>query len=346
MVPTTAARAALVTMVSDALSGKPVPDFAAETLDASILRSADLQGQAVVVNFLASWCPVCQGETQDLRKLHAEWAGRGVKFIGVLVDPLETPDTVVAARQALAKDPLPYPVVLMNNALRDAFQYQGFPATYFIRSDGTFTTTLFGYHPLERLEAMAAQLQLGPPASAGAVSLGPRVTLRMSRLGSPGTRVRPGRWFQEMEAVAPFGRPLPIVLLMFEAAAVVWYRHNKSEDVGRLSRLLLWLAALSFVPTFYTGLRDVGTDLGPGWAFWNGLRDRIDHLFVLQSTISLHVILALVCSVITAARLVWRLRSGDRALEGGQGIAFIAAMAAGLWMLLGAGQVGGGLFHR
>ncbi len=89
MVPTTDARAALVSMVSDALSGKPVPDFEGETLDGTILRSADFHDQAVVVNFLASWSPVYQGETQDLRKLHAQLASRGVRFIGVLVDPLE-----------------------------------------------------------------------------------------------------------------------------------------------------------------------------------------------------------------------------------------------------------------
>src|SRR5437773_10895252 len=87
----------------------------------------------------------------DLRK-------RGVSVIEVLVDPVETPDTVDAARQQLARNPLPFPVVMMVPALRDVFGHEGFPATYFIKADGTFSTTLFGYQPIEELRQVASEI--------------------------------------------------------------------------------------------------------------------------------------------------------------------------------------------
>src|SRR5439155_953966 len=83
-------------------------------------------------------------ELKDLQALQPDLRQRGVSVIEVLVDPVETPDTVDAARQQLARNPLPFPVVMMVPALRDVFGYEGFPATYFVKADGTFSTTLFG----------------------------------------------------------------------------------------------------------------------------------------------------------------------------------------------------------
>src|SRR2546426_3872385 len=295
------ARAALISMTSEALTGKPVADFEAETLDGKRIRFAELRGQAVVVNFFASWCPVCQAENPELRQLQADLTGRGVRFLGVLVDSVETPETVVEARKVLARDPLPYPVVLMNDALRD----------------GVFATTLLGYHPLEKLASLAGQLQMITCADTAAGIPAAKATPSQTSAHPPWEKVPwlalvPRAWKQWHPLVIHF----PIVLLLFEAGVVVVYWCRPSENTERLSRLLLWFAVLSFGPAIYTGLNDVGTDLGPGWAFWNGLRDRLGHLFLLRSSVSLHVFLVLLCLLISTVRLVWRVRSGDRALNG------------------------------
>ena len=152
----------------------------------------------------------------------------------------------------------------------------------------------------------------------------------------------PSGWKQWHPLVIHF----PVVLLLFEAVVVLVFWRSPTEEGKRLSHLLLWLVALSFVPAVYTGLHDVGAALGPGWAFWNGLRDRVSHFLMLRSSVSLHVLLAALCALITTLRLVWRINAGERALRGREGLAFIILMAVGLWMLLGAGQVGGGLLHR
>jgi len=342
-----AVRAALISVASEALTGKPVPDFQAETLDGKRIQFSELRGQAVVVNFFASWCPVCQAENPQLRQLRAELAGHGVRFLGVLVDSVETPETVDEARKALARDPLPYPVVLMNDTVRGAFQYEGFPATYFVRSDGVFTTTLLGYHPLEKLASVAGQLQLTTSTDAAAAIPGAKATLSQTSAHPPWEKAPwlalvPRAWKQWHPLVIHF----PIVLLLFEAGVVVYYWCRPSENIERLSRWLLGLAVLSFGPAIYTGLNDVGSDLGPGWAFWNGLRDRLGHLFLFRSSVSLHVFLVLLCLLISTVRLVWRVRSRERALNGRQRAVFLVSTALGLWMLLGAGQVGGAISHR
>jgi len=54
----------------------------------------------------------------------------------------------------------------------------------------------------------------------------------------------------------------------------------------------------------------------------------------------------LAVTVIAFGRLAWRMRAGDRILTGGQRMAFTLVTLLGLWVLFGAGQVGGAISHR
>src|SRR5213080_4696092 len=105
--------AALIPSVSQELRGRPLPTFESQTLDGQPFSSRDLVGKPIIVNFFASWCPVCSMELKDLQSLQTDLRQRGVSVIEVLVDPVETPDTVDAARQQLARNPIPFPVVMM-----------------------------------------------------------------------------------------------------------------------------------------------------------------------------------------------------------------------------------------
>src|SRR5207244_11023377 len=109
----------------------------------------------LIVNLYSSAGPFGSFELKDFQTHQPDLRQRGVSVIEVLVDPVETPDTVDAARQQLARNPLPFPVVMMVPALRDVFGYEGFPATYFVKADGTFSTTLFGYQPIEQMRQVA-----------------------------------------------------------------------------------------------------------------------------------------------------------------------------------------------
>ena len=340
------ADAALIPSVSEALRGRPLPSFESQTLDGQPFSSRVLIGKPVIVNFFASWCPVCSMELKDLQTLQPDLRQRGVSVIEVLVDPVETPDTVDAARQQLARSPLPFPVVMMVPALRDAFGYDGFPATYFVKPDGTFSTTLFGYQPIEQLRQVAfeiagegAETTTAPPSSpvpSGGIGRHPPWEKR------PLLALVPAPWAQWHPLLVHF----PIALLVLEAVFVCALLVRPNERVAHLSTWLLGAAVVSLVPTILTGIRDAGADLGPDSPFWNGLHDRLTHLFRLESSVSLHVLFGLALTLIAVGRLGWRLRASDRILRGGQRIAFTLVTLLGLWLLFGGGQVGGGISHR
>src|SRR5437867_4023060 len=339
------AGAALIPSVSEELRGRPLASFESQTLDGQPFSSRDLVGKPVIVNFFASWCPVCSMELKDLESLQPDLRQRGVSVIEVLVDPVETPDTVDEARRQLARNPLPFPVVMMVPALRDVFGYEGFPATYFIKAGGTFWTTLFGYQPIEQLrqvaleiagEGAAATTAPSSPVPSGGVGRHPPWEKR------PLLALVPARWAQWHPLLVHF----PIALLVLEAMFVCALAARPNERVAHLSTWLLGAAVVSLVPTILTGIRDAGADLGPDSPFWNGLHDRLTHLFRLESSVSLHVLFGLAVTLIAVGRLAWRAWAGDRVLRGGQRIAFALVTLLGLWVLFGGGQVGGGISHR
>ncbi len=83
-----------------------------QQLDGATLRSADLLGSVTVVNFWASWCGPCRVEQAELEKLYKEYAGRGVRFVGINVR-----DTKTNARAHLEEFGVTYPSVFNPDSL-------------------------------------------------------------------------------------------------------------------------------------------------------------------------------------------------------------------------------------
>jgi len=337
--------AALVSATSEGLSNSPVPAFEGETIDSQLLGSADLVGHVTIVNFFASWCDVCKAENKELEEIYAAYNGRGVRFVGILADPVETPDSVGEAMDQLHRSPFPYPVLLMSESLRGVFQYVGFPSVYFITADSRFATTLYGYHSREEVSALLDRLL--DPAGNQSRSTSPSLTgaaepvRRQPWERRPFLALVPRDWKQWHPLVVHF----PIAFLALEAILLLLNAFRPEDTLERFSRWMLALAVLSLLPTVYTGVSDVGASLGPGWSFWNGLQDRIHQFRRLESTVSLHALVALAACLLAAGRLMWRLVARERALRGGHGIAFGLLTFLGLWLLFAAGQVGGSISH-
>ena len=70
------------------------------------LALASLRGQAVVLNFWATWCPPCIKELPEFDRLHRAYSARGVQVVGLAVDG-PTP-----VRQFLARQPVSFAVGL------------------------------------------------------------------------------------------------------------------------------------------------------------------------------------------------------------------------------------------
>ena len=66
-------------------------------LDGNPVSLEDLRGSAVWVNFLATWCPPCQGETPILRELAEKYKDQGLEVVGVSVQETNADDVATYA---------------------------------------------------------------------------------------------------------------------------------------------------------------------------------------------------------------------------------------------------------
>ena len=124
--------------------------FVLTDLDGKPVQLADLRGKLVWLNFWASWCPPCQGETPVLRAMDEEFRDKGLAIIGVAVQ--ET--TVDNVRDYAARYELRYPIAF--DASADIFhRYRVFalPTQFFVGADGRIQEVVNG--PLSAADARA-----------------------------------------------------------------------------------------------------------------------------------------------------------------------------------------------
>jgi cytochrome c biogenesis protein CcmG/thiol:disulfide interchange protein DsbE len=114
--------------------GSPAPDFVLTTFDDQEIRSEDLEGKVVVLNFWASWCKPCEQEAADLETAWQFYKPRGdVIFLG-----LAWTDTPTESAKYLDKFNITYPNGPdLGTRISQAFnRHMGVPETYIIDQNG------------------------------------------------------------------------------------------------------------------------------------------------------------------------------------------------------------------
>jgi cytochrome c biogenesis protein CcmG/thiol:disulfide interchange protein DsbE len=109
------------------------PGFELETLDReSTISLADYRGQAVVLNFWASWCGPCKDEAPMLQAAWERYRDEGLVVIGIDAQDLRGDAQRFADRYELT-----YPLAFDGHgSTLGRFGNTGFPETWFVGRDG------------------------------------------------------------------------------------------------------------------------------------------------------------------------------------------------------------------
>lgn len=133
----------------------PAPSWELTDLAGKTIRSRDFDGQVVVLNFWATWCPPCRAEIPGLVALQRKYGDQGLSVIGVSLDQVE-PRHV---RAFAVRNGINYPIVVGDAKIVSAFgDFRGIPATFVIDRGGRLTSAHMGFVSEEALEKEIAPL--------------------------------------------------------------------------------------------------------------------------------------------------------------------------------------------
>jgi cytochrome c biogenesis protein CcmG/thiol:disulfide interchange protein DsbE len=88
--------------------GDSMPAYSATYLDGKPLSLSNEKGNVVFLNVWATWCGPCRFETPELQALQNQYAGSGLKVIGVSVDEGEDE----AVKTFVAEQKITYPIAV------------------------------------------------------------------------------------------------------------------------------------------------------------------------------------------------------------------------------------------
>ncbi|WP_245833035.1 redoxin domain-containing protein [Oceanobacillus timonensis] len=120
--------------------GDKAPDFTLETLDGESVQLSDFQGERVMINFWATWCPPCKQEMPDMEQFYQE---HDPVILSVnLTDGEMNTEQVGQFMQELE---LTFPVLLdKEGEVSQLYRIQPIPMTYMVDAEGIIQFKSFG----------------------------------------------------------------------------------------------------------------------------------------------------------------------------------------------------------
>ncbi len=130
------------------------PELILADLGGAPVSLADYQGQVVLVNNWATWCPPCRAEMPELEAYYLAHKAEAFTLIGVSAG-----DTAAQVESFVQQYGVSFPMWLdlEGEALR-AFQNNSLPSSYVIDRTGTVRLAWTGAISLEMLEAYVTPL--------------------------------------------------------------------------------------------------------------------------------------------------------------------------------------------
>ena len=124
-------------------AGEPAPDVAVQLLHGGVLSLDDLEGQVVLVNFWATWCPPCRVEMPGFQRVYEARRDDGFTILGLSTDRL--PDEQI--RWFLQQRGIEY---MVGRATQYAAQSFGgartLPSSFLIDAEGRIRRTVVGVY--------------------------------------------------------------------------------------------------------------------------------------------------------------------------------------------------------
>ena len=131
------------------------PAFVLKTVDGKTLRSSDLKGRPVILDFWAMWCAPCRASMPHLSSMQVRYRERGLVVVGLSVDD----DDAQLVKRFAERMGVTFRVALADDRLLDQYgPLRAIPTTIFINRRGDVVRRVVGYIDGETLETYVLEL--------------------------------------------------------------------------------------------------------------------------------------------------------------------------------------------
>jgi thiol-disulfide isomerase/thioredoxin len=136
--------------------GRAAPEFHLKSLSGDSVRSGELRGTVIFLDFWATWCPPCRDEMPVFERLQKEFEGK-VRFV------LPSDEDPAVVRRYIAAYPTSTLVLIdPGSAVQKRYRAYSLPTSFIVSRDGTVRQHFVGVRTESALRA-AIQEALGAP---------------------------------------------------------------------------------------------------------------------------------------------------------------------------------------
>jgi thiol-disulfide isomerase/thioredoxin len=137
-------------------AGSMAVPFELTTLDGKVVKSSELAGKVVLVNFWATWCGPCKEEMPSLARLQKQLDPAEFTLLTVTTDLQRQGITHFLSQLGVS-----LPVLFDEDQdVSRSFMVRGLPTTIVIARDGTLVGRAVGPRAWDSLEAVAVMRQV------------------------------------------------------------------------------------------------------------------------------------------------------------------------------------------
>lgn len=131
--------------------GSKLPEFSLRDLRGRRVRSVDLRGKVVLIDFWATWCGPCKKEMPGYQQLLDRYGAKGFAVIGFKFDTMkDTEDPIRFARRLKVR----YPLVVASDAVKEKFGgIEGLPTTLLYDRQGVLRSKVIGFEYTSTFES-------------------------------------------------------------------------------------------------------------------------------------------------------------------------------------------------
>ncbi len=135
--------------------GMVAPAFSGPVARGGTLELSRFEGQVVLLDFWATWCPPCVAAMPALQAMDKRYGGQGFAVVGLNQEPYDAPKV----KAFLRKHELTFPSVIDLGAIARDYGVVSFPTSFLVGRDGRVRRVWRGPAP-ERALAAAIEAAL------------------------------------------------------------------------------------------------------------------------------------------------------------------------------------------